>query len=621
MSIRHAFAAALVLLALTASLLSLAVAQDKKQDSTDPFADPSLGTVLIGKPPAADAKASESADPPCNRIPADADERERKIYEALARPIEIEFTEEPLKEIMQKIAKTSGIQIQFDEKALTEAAVATDIPITKILRGITLRSTLRLILRPLQLTYVIRNGVLMITSQTEAENHLVIRIYPVRDLVSDEQGDLDFDPLIDLIESIVAPQTWDSVGGPGSGMALLPGLLVFSQTVEVHDEIAALLASLRTAREMQNKVPHGPVLLCDEAPTRAIRDALKKQVSIEFTEEPLKEVIDKIATTSGIQIQFDEKALVEAGIATDIAITKTINELPLQDALQLLLRPIQLTTIVTDEVLMITSQTEAENRLVTRLYPVQDLVQQFAASSGGKHTSDGFDQLNDLIHATVAPQTWDTVGGPGSSQPFEPVMLLVVSQTDEVHQIVEHLLAQARRAIGQVTGKANEQTKAADTGEPILRVYTLFERSTDPFAAQEQLAPANPADGGKASTRDRANQRRAANAAAMTQLGGVAAPTNSAVVSPAGVPPEEAAELIRNLIQPQTWNEPRVFLRPTKSRLLVQHSLAVHREVAKFLERLGHWQEENDGRQLMTPKAGGLGGGQSNGGMGGGFGF
>ncbi len=541
MSTRHTFAAALVVLAIVATLWPDAIAQDKKPEASE-------------------------ADAPCTRIPADADERERKIYEALSKPTDVDVEEKPLKDIIEKIAQTSGIQIQFDEKALSEAAVATDTPITKRLRGISLRSTLRLLLRPLQLTYVIRNGVLLITTQSEAENQLVIRIYPVRDLLSDEQSDLDFDPLVDLIETIVAPQTWDTVGGPGSSVALPPGLLVFSQTVEVHDEIAALLDVLRKAREMKAKPPGvSPWLLCDEAPTRTIRKALDTTVSIEVEEQPLAKVINDLSQKANVQIVFDEKALTESAVATDTPITKSTKDLPLRDTLDLVLRPEQLTHIIRDEVLMITSQTEAENRLVTRLYPVQDLVPQLATASGGKTQLDGFDRLLDLIHATVAPQTWDSVGGPGSAQPFEPIVLLVVSQTDEVHQVVEHLLAQVRRVVAQTAGKANEQAKTPDSNEPILRVYTLLERSEDPFAQPQPGATNASDDGTNTRGRNRTSQRRAAEAAAMTQLGVVAAPAAPGVVTPAGVPPEEAAELIRNLIQPQSWNEPRVSCAPPRA--------------------------------------------------------
>ena len=63
---------------------------------------------------------------------------------------------------------------------------------------------------------------------------------------------------------------------------------------------------------------------------------------------------------------------------------------------------------------------------------------------GGGSQAD-FDPLIDLITATIAPQTWDTVGGPGSIQPFETNLTLVVSQTQEVHEQIADLLQQLRR--------------------------------------------------------------------------------------------------------------------------------------------------------------------------------
>jgi general secretion pathway protein D len=65
-------------------------------------------------------------------------------------------------------------------------------------------------------------------------------------------------------------------------------------------------------------------------------------------------------------------------------------------------------------------------------------------SLGGGAQAD-FDSLIDLITSTVAPTTWDTVGGPGSIAPFATNLSLVVSQTQEVHDQIADLLDQLRR--------------------------------------------------------------------------------------------------------------------------------------------------------------------------------
>ena len=63
---------------------------------------------------------------------------------------------------------------------------------------------------------------------------------------------------------------------------------------------------------------------------------------------------------------------------------------------------------------------------------------------GGGAQAD-FDSLIDLITATIAPDTWDDVGGDGSIQGFPTNLSLVVSQTQEVHEQIADLLDQLRR--------------------------------------------------------------------------------------------------------------------------------------------------------------------------------
>ncbi len=56
-----------------------------------------------------------------------------------------------------------------------------------------------------------------------------------------------------------------------------------------------------------------------------------------------------------------------------------------------------------------------------------------------------FDTLIELITTTVAPETWEEVGGTGSIAGFPTNLSLVVAQTQEVHEKIVDLLAQLRR--------------------------------------------------------------------------------------------------------------------------------------------------------------------------------
>ena len=108
---------------------------------------------------------------------------EAKIAAALTEKTELDFTDQPLSDVIEYLKAKHEIEIQLDSKALADAGVGSDTPVTRNIKGITLRSALRLLLGELDLTYVIRDEVLMITTKTEAENILSTRVYPVADLV------------------------------------------------------------------------------------------------------------------------------------------------------------------------------------------------------------------------------------------------------------------------------------------------------------------------------------------------------------------------------------------------------------------------------------------------------
>ncbi|MEX0978818.1 MAG: hypothetical protein WDZ48_08210, partial [Pirellulales bacterium] len=57
-----------------------------------------------------------------------------------------------------------------------------------------------------------------------------------------------------------------------------------------------------------------------------------------------------------------------------------------------------------------------------------------AAQALADMTAQNAQQLIDLIQTTIAPGSWDVRGGPGTIVYFAPKMVLVASQTDEVHE-------------------------------------------------------------------------------------------------------------------------------------------------------------------------------------------
>ena len=116
---------------------------------------------------------------------SDAEER---IQSALREPLKapLDFTEVPLNEIINTLQDEYDIPIVFDTAALDEVAISPETEVTVNLRNITLRSALNLMLKNPgieDLTYVIDEEVLLITTEDRANATLKVKVYPVADLV------------------------------------------------------------------------------------------------------------------------------------------------------------------------------------------------------------------------------------------------------------------------------------------------------------------------------------------------------------------------------------------------------------------------------------------------------
>lgn len=108
---------------------------------------------------------------------------EQKIFQQLEAETKIQFIDTPLEEVVGYLKQLHGIEIQIDNRALEDVGLSTDTPVTRNIEGISLRSALRLMLKELDLTYIVANEVLMITTPEEAESELITKVYPVADLV------------------------------------------------------------------------------------------------------------------------------------------------------------------------------------------------------------------------------------------------------------------------------------------------------------------------------------------------------------------------------------------------------------------------------------------------------
>ena len=118
------------------------------------------------------------------------DPKTTRILAELDKPVSIPFAAEtPLEDVIKYLKSATqspgleqGIPIYIDPVGLTEAEKTMASPITLNLEGVPLKRSLKLLLKQLELTYTVKDGLMTITSTTSKDQPTEIRVYPVADL-------------------------------------------------------------------------------------------------------------------------------------------------------------------------------------------------------------------------------------------------------------------------------------------------------------------------------------------------------------------------------------------------------------------------------------------------------
>jgi hypothetical protein len=205
-----------------------------------------LGMLTGLMSPAALWSAEPDAAPP--RWAAPLSDAHAAIAVALGQPADgFEFQESPLTDAVVVIADRHNLRVDIDRRALEDAGVSTDTPITFQFRGLTLGESLNRMLGELDLACVPGPGYVLITTRDEAQTMFSTRVYDLRPLVARLPGwkgrQHDWDELINTFRNSVASESWDVHGGVGA-IYRVGTSLVISQTDELHSQIQRTLDEL-----------------------------------------------------------------------------------------------------------------------------------------------------------------------------------------------------------------------------------------------------------------------------------------------------------------------------------------------------------------------------------------
>jgi len=346
---------------------------------------------------------------------------EAAIEAALMQPSRVEFVETPLCQVVEFLKDMHGILIGLDRRSLDDVGIGADIPITIRRRHGDLATNLDAILDPLDLTWIVRHEALLITTKQTAESNCDTRVYKLLRQVA-------FDDLLRDITGNINPQSWDTVGGPGSLCPMPPGALVVTQTQANHQQIEKHYKGI--LKRVRMPVPATVPGLVSPAVAKALLEPTK----MPFIETPLKDVVEFLKGVHDAEITLDARALEDVGIGTDTPITMNVKGIMLGSGLSLMLKDLELVWTADKTGIRITTAEAAESKIELVPYPINGLVQAGQA-----------DHLIDAITSCVASASWDQVGGPGSIR-VGIRGTLDVRQSFAVHQQVAQLLADLREA-------------------------------------------------------------------------------------------------------------------------------------------------------------------------------
>src|SRR5262249_18103354 len=187
---------------------------------------------------------------------------------------------------------------------------------------------------------------------------------------------------------------------------------------------------------------------------RNIKAALQEKIDLSLSDVSLRDAVEQIRRRKDLNLLIDQESVKAAGIDPNTTVVSVkLSGKPLDSALRVLLQPLELTTVIEDEVLKVTTKDKAAQTLDVKLYPIGDLVDPALAACAADDAADSPAALIDCITSTVAPASWSCQGGIGNIESYltdQP--LLIVSQTEETHQQLARFMTQLRDVLRKRKG-------------------------------------------------------------------------------------------------------------------------------------------------------------------------
>src|SRR5947209_2786940 len=184
---------------------------------------------------------------------------DKAVLDSLAAPIKLEFKGTRLQDVIENLSNQMKRTIILDKNALDEGQITYDTPVTCSFKTpVATRTALRVMLNSLNLTYVVRDGIIQVTNAARAKDVMVTRSYYIGDLVTglgtfnsapqlgqpQDQAQLaaNVQVIVEMITLSIDPSSWMGKGGLGvMGYNIQTQSLIIRQSAEVQNLIRGSL--------------------------------------------------------------------------------------------------------------------------------------------------------------------------------------------------------------------------------------------------------------------------------------------------------------------------------------------------------------------------------------------
>ena len=335
----------------------------------------------------------------------------------------------PLVKVLELLTQLSTIPITLSPEALAQHKLQPDVPVDVVLKDTTVGETLKAVLARHNLASEMHGDQILVVSAASRGGPRKVD-HAVDDLATDEESIAE---LVEHIQALIAPETWQAITGEGE-VKVEGSTLRVTNSFDVQFRVHLFLQKLRVARGLKPRSKFKAELFAEQARWAQAQAKLEMPVrAVYHVDQPLTKILAHLEKTADVSFLIDWQALLEAGWPPHSEAAVVADDVPLAEALNELLGPMDLTYRAIDaRTFQITSLAAVTSQPELELYAIGDLL------AAGEQSPD---ELIQRLERRLGPGLFVDSGGPFEIRYDKPSQRLLVRLPQAQQRVVAAALA------------------------------------------------------------------------------------------------------------------------------------------------------------------------------------